>query len=342
MSLTTYVKTEEIGHRIDTIFPKPQNLSNAPLLAPPNTKNYMLMGTAFDYIMRFWLQRNYPNVERKNWVAKSALDRLGTYSSFLQIAIEPSGMGMVPMFVTSTREGGQQIYTSVHEALEALPSDPGTFNKLVETTHPPNFGMSAFDEYCLMKQCESILRLAEDRVNAYCRTGEMINELLMSAIDLAKLDGIFRSLTIPADLGRYDVGDVQDLRRLYEVIPEDEFKDHDRVLLNPTFGQASRMVGGADADLILDGRLIDIKTTKYLEIKTDAWRQIVGYGVLADLARTEDKKFPKIDEIGIYFSRHGKLWTVPASQIYKKGEYGEFRRFFIEYARKSNPWLKFG
>ena len=46
--------------------------------------------------------------------------------------------------------------------------------------------------------------------------------------------------------------------------------------LNPTF-EGSRDVGGADADLIVDGTLIEMKTTIKSEIKTDGLLQLLGY-----------------------------------------------------------------
>lgn len=50
-------------------------------------------------------------------------------------------------------------------------------------------------------------------------------------------------------------------------------------LLNPTFGEGSMMVGGADADLIVDGCLYEIKTTARKQRTPDRdWvYQVVGY-----------------------------------------------------------------
>lgn len=77
------------------------------------------------------------------------------------------------------------------------------------------------------------------------------------------------------------------------------------IVLNPTFS-ASEMLGGADADLILGHRLIDIKTVKKAEADRPNLWQLAGY-FLADL---EDHY--GIDEVGFYFSRHGSqiAWRV--------------------------------
>jgi hypothetical protein len=39
--------------------------------------------------------------------------------------------------------------------------------------------------------------------------------------------------------------------------------------LNPDFGFASKLVGGADADIVLDSTLIDIKTVKAATLKPE-------------------------------------------------------------------------
>ena len=70
-------------------------------------------------------------------------------------------------------------------------------------------------------------------------------------------------------------------------------------IFNPSFGIGSQILDGADADLIVDGRLIEIKTNVVAQLEQkDLW-QLVGYA-LSDF----DQLFP-IDEVGIYFARHG-------------------------------------
>ena len=68
--------------------------------------------------------------------------------------------------------------------------------------------------------------------------------------------------------------------------------------LNPTF-EGSRDVGGADADLVVNGTLIDIKTTVRPEIKPDWIRQLLGYVLLDYSVRHQ------IKAIGLYMARQG-------------------------------------
>lgn len=80
----------------------------------------------------------------------------------------------------------------------------------------------------------------------------------------------------------------------------------DDVALNPTFA-GSASLGGADADLIVDRTLIDLKTvTNGWFGRAELW-QLVGY-VLADLDNTH-----RIERVGVYLARHGRLidWELP-------------------------------
>ena len=71
--------------------------------------------------------------------------------------------------------------------------------------------------------------------------------------------------------------------------------------LNPTFA-GSADVGGADADLILDGTLLEIKTTVKSEINRDWIWQLLGYTLL------DYDNAHAIDAIGIYMARQGLLF----------------------------------
>ena len=68
--------------------------------------------------------------------------------------------------------------------------------------------------------------------------------------------------------------------------------------LNPAF-EGSRSVGGADADLIVDGTLIEIKTTTTSNLKIDWLRQLLGY-VLLDYSDEH-----RINGIAFYMARQG-------------------------------------
>src|SRR5262249_55538728 len=84
------------------------------------------------------------------------------------------------------------------------------------------------------------------------------------AIRLAKLEDLYRrpSLLGAATFEEPAPEDVEDLLALLAVVPFESLLDDKVLLLNPTFGNASRLVGGSDGDLISGDLLIDFKTTK--------------------------------------------------------------------------------
>src|SRR5580765_8367663 len=47
-----------------------------PLQAEPRSNRYMMVGTAFDYLLRFELQRRAPHAVVNPWIAELALERL--------------------------------------------------------------------------------------------------------------------------------------------------------------------------------------------------------------------------------------------------------------------------
>lgn len=85
------------------------------------------------------------------------------------------------------------------------------------------------------------------------------------------------------------------------------------VVFNPTFGEWSKKVGGADADIFIDGTLYDFKCTKNVSLQWDYCAQIFSYyilglldkqnGCIGSLAERE------IKNISLYYSRFGLINT---------------------------------
>ncbi|HEU5378838.1 MAG TPA: hypothetical protein VFV38_25725, partial [Ktedonobacteraceae bacterium] len=75
-------------------------------------------------------------------------------------------------------------------------------------------------------------------------------------------------------------------------------------LLNPTFA-GSTDVGGADADMIVDGCLIDIKTTKQSKVDPRWLRQLAGYLLL------DYRDEYHLHSVGLYLARHGVFLSWP-------------------------------
>jgi hypothetical protein len=96
------------------------------------------------------------------------------------------------------------------------------------------------------------------------------------------------------------------------------------------------MVKGADADLILDNVLIDIKVTKHLKLEREHLNQIIGYYILSLIGGVNENPHDKpIDTIGIYFARYGALWVVPVKELGTAAQFEAFKEWFISYLMKT-------
>jgi hypothetical protein len=79
-------------------------------------------------------------------------------------------------------------------------------------------------------------------------------------------------------------------------------------VLAPTF-DGSIDVGGADADLIVDGVLIDFKSTAKCKLTSAILRQLIGYWLLDYSDRYAVKR------VGVFFHRYGALWTMDVAGL---------------------------
>ena len=89
-----------------------------------------------------------------------------------------------------------------------------------------------------------------------------------------------------------------------------------------------------DADLIIDDTLIDIKTTKNLKFERDHYDQLIGYYILNKIGGINGVNNHKIQNIAIYFSRHGVLHSFPISPIEKNPKFDSMVEWFKDEAKK--------
>ena len=73
MSLTDFLKVKDVRERFVREFPKPKFTLKKEILAPPRTKRYAWVGTAFDYLLRFYIKRLNPNAITTRWIAEQSL-----------------------------------------------------------------------------------------------------------------------------------------------------------------------------------------------------------------------------------------------------------------------------
>jgi hypothetical protein len=148
----------------------------------------------------------------------------------------------------------------------------------------------------------------EEKRKQFARGDISFSCLLADCIILAKLESVARTgNNFPnSQIFEVDERDVEDIQNLVELVNPNDFKANHTCVLNPVFGKSSQDVGGADADLIIDSTLIDIKTTKYLKFTREYFRQLVGYYILN---KREGFPYGVIERLGIYYARFGVLFT---------------------------------
>lgn len=69
MSLTSFLDLPEVVAKVKPLRPKPPRKIDAPLRAQPRSNRYTMIGTAFDYLLRFELQRRAPHAVVSRWIS---------------------------------------------------------------------------------------------------------------------------------------------------------------------------------------------------------------------------------------------------------------------------------
>jgi hypothetical protein len=70
MSLTSFIKEPDVKAKLESLRPKMPRKINAPLRVESRSPRYRLVGTAFDYLIRFELQRQAPHATTRLWIAE--------------------------------------------------------------------------------------------------------------------------------------------------------------------------------------------------------------------------------------------------------------------------------
>lgn len=302
MPLTDFLRNKEIRQTFVQQFPKPKLKTRNDAIAPPQTKRYGMVGTAFDYLLRFIIEYHNDNVISYKWNAEKSLQ-------------------IFDITARIEREMGIQIVQHYGGT-----GDVSFYN--AATDRPISLENSKTGSKIL-----SIIHKAKELHSHYLSTGIITDEIISIAINLAQLDSVYRRGQYDETLGIEHVEDIKDLRNLAKLVNPDDFKAQHHSILNPTFGRATTFVGGADADLIIDGTLIEIKTTKKLELSRDHFLQLMGYYSLYRIdGISEVSPTPQIDKIGIYFSRYGELHTFSLSDIVNEATLPQFLHWFQEKA----------
>jgi hypothetical protein len=186
------------------------------------------------------------------------------------------------------------------------------------------------------KRARDVVDEAKASIAAYVEMNEP-DPLAQSAlaghsIRLAKLDELVRAQQLNPSFAEAEAEDVEDLLALLAIVPFDKLIHSRIMLLNPTFNDASKLVGGADTDLISGDMLVDFKTTKSNEIRADDLDQLLGYLLLARRQRLTQPELPAIGRFANYYCRHGYLWALDATIWTQQPEFLEIEEWLFKRA----------
>jgi hypothetical protein len=170
----------------------------------------------------------------------------------------------------------------------------------------------------------------------FINNGIVTDELLISCVFLSKLDSRYRSSITDLYIDDTSSYDINELKQLINIVPWNNFKAKKHCFLNPDFGEGSKLVRGADADLIIDDILMDIKSSKEFNIKREDLSQLIGYYLLSHIGKINNEYELEINYIGIYFARYGYLWKYPLSAFYELEKYKELTEDFIKIINNPN------
>lgn len=292
MSLTSFVKHPDVRERLKHLRPDVPRKIPVPLLAPPRSSRYALVGIAFDYLLRFEIERRAAKCTSRGWVAEHAPH-----------VLEDAARGAVTLKVLEPGGGPPS---------EVPP--PGGFRRA--TRRVQNRLNGARDVFLEYIHSDSVLGRDQERV-ARC------------AIMLAKLDLVFRARCYDPEFEHADPEDVADILAMLALTPFGLLTPSAEIHLNPVFGNASHIVGGADADLIAGDLLVDVKTSKQDRIQAEDLDQLFGYLLLARQAHRESRGFPLVRRLGLYYSRFAHTVILDATSWTEHPLFSETETWFF-------------
>jgi hypothetical protein len=285
MSITRLVtKRTPVRERLAADFPKPKLRLKAKLLVPSSRFTPGLVGTAYDYLLRFHLLRAMPFATSEQWVAEKALKRVGALATHSKILV------------------GKEWRSAENI------------------------------EY----RMERIIGRSRRSLRTFLSGTLLSARMIESAINLAHCDLYCRIQRLDKRFEKPRKRQVKEIRSLINATNLDQFTSATRCLLNPTFGEGSMIIGGADADLLIDDLLIDVKTSVTLSVRIEDWRQLICYAALNKHFPIGGGKRPKaIRHIGIYFARYDYLVSWPLREVVDSTKFSSFAGWLSDYAINS-------
>ena len=270
MTLTELLERERFRAVFAKRFPIPSCRFVGRMLVEPKAPNRVLVDTAFDYLLGFYLKGIGQKTATPARAAEKGLDALrlmsgkyGKKRNGAVLKIDPRNM-----------QKGIVVCKNIV---------PGAKSRLAEA--------------------EKMYADAMANYERFLKGGRMPKSLLHDAIFLAKLESVCHTGSV--DLSKALDNEIKDLSKLMDVAKTmDEFAGKQKCVLDTTFGKAGKRVGGTSGLLVGD-TMIDINNTNNMRLTPETWYKMVGYHVLDVM----DGNRHGIRNVGTYFSRYGVMKT---------------------------------
>lgn len=175
----------------------------------------------------------------------------------------------------------------------------------------------------LEKKYEDSLKMCKN----YAEGTTIAKEIIKVSIFFAKLENISRNPTPRIDIENVltcETEVVIALEKLLSIfierfISSQIITNESIIIYNPTFGGASYVCGGADADIYIDGTLYDFKCTKNFGYAWTDAAQILGYYFLDRIAKKNNDEDNclfnyEIKRIALYKARFGEIEFIDLSK----------------------------
>ncbi len=302
ISLTQLIKTNEIRDSLKSIHPKISRRIPCDLIFPCETQKPMLTGTAFDYLLRVEIKRRIPSSELN-------LFSLGLITIPECLTWSRSDCEKYGLLSSRVKKYGTR---SLSDAFGAYHIDTGLVTNILVDLQERHH--SVIEEYINDGNSVSF-----DEVILAC--------IIFAFFDLSNRPSSHLDINIFSKL--FPTEQIQ-LINLMSIVPQYFFDYGNLVLLNPALG--SRELGiGADCDIIIDNNLIDIKTVSRGSVTLDHLNQLFGYFVLSRQMKRRDNNYPDIEQVSIYFSRYGYLWTMSTDEWLNSKDFYKVERLILDY-----------
>ena len=233
-------------------FPRPALVVRGSIRALPCGKDLRLVGTAVDYLLRFFLEHRNPAAVADQLVAE------------------------------------------------------------VGRTYMDVFAASAAS----IAVADRVLSAATEHRAHIRATGQITHEAVQNALLLGRLDAVARTSRFDESwLSPPHQADIDDVTQIAALFHELDWVTSSEVcLLNPSFPVIPRAIRSADADIVVDDTLIEVKTTIRRQLTQETFNQLVGYTMLERLGGIGPRGIarPPLRHVAVYFARHALLarWRI--------------------------------